>query len=102
MTDSTFRPRAALAMSRDTADAVPTTRTRAPWLRTPRTVGNHLRTIGILSASLTGRRVMELLRSHDLDVLLYDPCVTAAEAAELGATRVELTELFTRSDTVSV
>ncbi|MGI5460242.1 hydroxyacid dehydrogenase [Streptomyces sp. CA-249302] len=78
------------------------TRTRAPWLRTPHTVGNHHRTIGILSASLTGRRVMELLRPHDVEILLYDPCVTDAEAAELGATRVELKELFTRSDTVSV
>ncbi|MEU6140596.1 hydroxyacid dehydrogenase [Streptomyces sp. NPDC047081] len=78
------------------------TRTRAPWLRTPRTVGNHHRTIGILSASLTGRRVMELLRPHDVEILLYDPYVTDAEAAELGASRVELRELFTRSDTVSV
>jgi phosphoglycerate dehydrogenase-like enzyme len=79
-----------------------TTRVRAPWLDTPRTVGNHRRTVGILSASLTGRRVMELLRPHDLDVLLHDPYVTDAEAAELGARRVELRELFTRCDTVSV
>lgn len=78
------------------------TRARAPWLRTPRTVGNHRRTVGILSASLTGRRVMELLRSHDLDVLLHDPYVTDADAAELGAARVGLEELFVRSDTVSV
>ncbi|MCI3274440.1 hydroxyacid dehydrogenase [Streptomyces cylindrosporus] len=78
------------------------TRTRAPWLGTPRTVGNHHRTVGILSASLTGRRVMELLHPYDVEILLHDPFVTDAEAAELGATRVELKELFTRSDTVSV
>ncbi|MEU9554028.1 hydroxyacid dehydrogenase [Streptomyces fumanus] len=77
-------------------------RRRDDWLRTPRTVGNHRRRIGILSASLTGRRVVELLRPHDLDVLLYDPYVSAAEAAELGVERVEPAELFARCDTVSV
>ncbi|MFF3905627.1 hydroxyacid dehydrogenase [Streptomyces sp. NPDC001848] len=84
------------------ARAYRASRTRDDWLNTPRTVGNHRRTIGILSASLTGRRVIELLRPHDLDILLHDPYVTDANATELGVTRVELRELFTRSDTVSV
>ncbi|MFJ5533813.1 hydroxyacid dehydrogenase [Streptomyces sp. NPDC093261] len=78
------------------------TRSRGDWLSTPRTVGNHRRTVGILSASLIGRRVIELLRPHDIEVLLYDPCVTGPEADELGAERVELDELFARGDTVSV
>ncbi|MFF4213061.1 hydroxyacid dehydrogenase [Streptomyces sp. NPDC001796] len=84
------------------ARAYRASRNRDDWLRTPRTIGNHRRTIGILSASLTGRRVIELLRPHDLHVLLHDPYVTDADAAELGVPRVELDELFTRSDTVSV
>ncbi|MGW5255380.1 hydroxyacid dehydrogenase [Streptomyces sp. NPDC004012] len=78
------------------------TRSRDDSLRTPRTVGNHRRTVGILSASRTGRRVIELLRPHDLDVLLYDPYVTGPGAAELGVEQVELDELFARADTVSV
>ena len=78
------------------------TRTRDSWLRTPRTIGNHRRTVGILSASLIGRRVIELLRAHDMDVLLHDPYVSDAEAAELGVVRVELDELFALGDTVSV
>ncbi|PWJ08232.1 hydroxyacid dehydrogenase [Streptomyces sp. NWU49] len=77
-------------------------RTRPDWLRTPRSVGNHRRTVGILSASLIGRRVIDLLRPHDVEVLLYDPWVTDDAARELGASRVELPELFRRSDTVSV
>ncbi|MFJ2950928.1 hydroxyacid dehydrogenase [Streptomyces sp. NPDC087226] len=77
-------------------------RTRPDWLRTSREVGNHRRTIGILSASLVGRRVIELLRPYDVDVLLYDPFVDEAGARELGAERVDLTELFRRGDTVSV
>lgn len=77
-------------------------RARADWLRTPRTVGNHRRTVGILSASLIGRRVIDLLRPHDIGVLLHDPWVDDAEARRLGVERVGLTELFRRSDTVSV
>jgi phosphoglycerate dehydrogenase-like enzyme len=77
-------------------------RSRADWLRTPRTVGNYRRTVGILSASLIGRRVIELLRPHDVEVLLHDPYVTDAEAARLGVQRVGLAELFARCDTVSV
>ncbi|MEU5379779.1 MULTISPECIES: hydroxyacid dehydrogenase [unclassified Streptomyces] len=79
-----------------------TSRSRDEWLGTPRTVGNFRRTVGILSASLIGRRVIELLRPHDLDVLLHDPYVSETEAAGLGVTPVGLDELFARSDTVSV
>jgi phosphoglycerate dehydrogenase-like enzyme len=77
-------------------------RARDDWLRTPRAIGNFRRTVGILSASLIGRRVIELLRPHDFDVLLHDPYVTDADVAELGVARVELDELFARSDTISV
>ncbi|MDA2813910.1 hydroxyacid dehydrogenase [Nocardiopsis sp. RSe5-2] len=77
-------------------------RRRADMLHTPRAVGNHERTVGILSASLVGRRVIDLLRPHDLRILLHDPYVTDAEAAALGAEPVALDELFARSDTVSV
>ncbi|MGW4921764.1 hydroxyacid dehydrogenase [Streptomyces parvulus] len=77
-------------------------RTRGNWLRTSRGVGNYRRTVGILSASLIGRRVIELLRPHDVEVLLHDPYVSEAEAAALGVEAVGLPELFTRCDTVSV
>ncbi|WP_051855336.1 hydroxyacid dehydrogenase [Streptomyces sp. NRRL B-1347] len=77
-------------------------RERDDWLRTPHEVGNYRRTVGILSASLIGRRVIELLRPFDFEVLLHDPYVGAAEAAALGAERVSLPGLFTRGDLVSV
>ncbi|NEA18894.1 hydroxyacid dehydrogenase, partial [Streptomyces halstedii] len=77
---------------------------RAPddWLATPPDVGNYGRTVGLLSASLIGRRVIELLRPYDLRVLLHDPYVSDAEAAALGVRPVTLDALFAESDVVSV
>ncbi|WP_406089763.1 hydroxyacid dehydrogenase [Streptomyces sp. NBC_01013] len=77
-------------------------RRRDNWLTTSPVVGNYGRTVGVLSASLIGRRVIELLRPYDLRVLLHDPYVSDAEAAELGVRPVGLGELFARSDLVSV
>ncbi|MFF6996392.1 hydroxyacid dehydrogenase [Streptomyces sp. NPDC008313] len=84
------------------ARAYRTTRHRDDWLLTSHDVGNYRRTVGILSASLIGRRVIELLRPHDLDVLLHDPYVTPEEAAALGVEAVGLATLFGRCDVVSV
>ncbi|MEV4085186.1 NAD(P)-dependent oxidoreductase [Nonomuraea fuscirosea] len=39
-------------------------------------IGNYRRTIGIIGASRIGRRVIELLRPFDLDVLVADPYLT--------------------------
>jgi phosphoglycerate dehydrogenase-like enzyme len=75
------------------------TRARDHWLRD---TGNFGRTVGVLSASLIGRRVIELLRPYDLRVLLHDPYVTDGEASALGAEAVGIQELFARSDVVSV
>lgn len=77
-------------------------RSRDEPLDTPLSVGNYGRTVGILSASLVGRRVIDLLRPYDLRILLHDPYVTADEAARLGVRPVALDELFAESDIVSV
>ncbi|HEX4723682.1 MAG TPA: hydroxyacid dehydrogenase [Pseudonocardiaceae bacterium] len=65
-------------------------------------IGNLGRTVGVLGASRVGREVLRLLAPFDLHVLLTDPYVTAAEAADLGAELVELPELFRRGDIVTV
>lgn len=77
-------------------------RARSEWLHADPHLGNHRRTVGILSASLVGRRVIDLLRPYDLRVLLYDPYVPDEEAERLGVRRVPLPELFAASDVVSV
>ncbi|MFC3452717.1 hydroxyacid dehydrogenase [Amycolatopsis speibonae] len=77
-------------------------RVRDDWLAVPRDVGNYHRTVGILSASMIGRRVIELLQPYDLRVLVHDPYVSATEIDRLGAEAVDLADLFAGSDVVSV
>lgn len=65
--------------------------------------GNYGRTIGIVGASLTGRRVIELLRAFPhLSVTLYDPYVTPEEAGSLGVEKLELDELCAGADVLSI
>ncbi len=67
-----------------------------------RPIGNFRKTVGIIGASLIGRRVIELLRPFAFELLLYDPFVTAEEAAALGTRLVPLSELMRGSDIVSL
>ena len=64
--------------------------------------GNHRATIGIVGASRIGRRVLELLRPFDYEILLADPTLSVAQADELGARLVPLDELMSRSSVVSL
>lgn len=58
--------------------------------------------VGIVGASAIGRRVIELLRPFDMQVLVYDPFLTGAEAAALGVTKLSLNALLSVSDVVSL
>jgi phosphoglycerate dehydrogenase-like enzyme len=64
--------------------------------------GNYGRRVGLLSASRIGRRVAELLRPFDLDVMIADPFCAAEEIEALGARKVGIEELFSTADIVSV
>ncbi|WP_298806097.1 hydroxyacid dehydrogenase [uncultured Pseudokineococcus sp.] len=64
--------------------------------------GVHARRVGVVGASVVGRRLLELLRPFDLEVVLADPTLGAEEAAALGAELVELDELLRTSDVVSL
>ncbi|MGW0733207.1 hydroxyacid dehydrogenase [Streptomyces sp. NPDC002851] len=75
-----------------------------PWSTQVRRPGLDGRTIGVIGASRIGRRVLEGLRAADTrhELLLTDPYVATAEAAKLGAERVDLDELCARSTIVTV
>lgn len=77
------------------------TRAFPPGL-THRDIGNAGRRVGIIGASRIGRRVIELLRPFDFEVLLHDPYVSEAEARALGVRAVDLDTLLASSTIVSV
>lgn len=58
--------------------------------------------VGIIGASNVGRHVISFLRPFEVEILVADPFLDAAGAADLGVTKVELDELARRSDTVSL
>lgn len=68
----------------------------------PSSVGNFRRTVGLVGLAQVARLLIELLRPFDIDVLVYDPWLNDAEASALGVQRVELDELMSRSDIVSL
>lgn len=64
--------------------------------------GNYRRTVGIVGASRIGRRVIELLRPYDLELIAYDPYLTHNQAKLLDVRSVGLDELCRISDVVSL
>jgi phosphoglycerate dehydrogenase-like enzyme len=66
-------------------------------------VGNWDKTVGIVGASLVGRRVIELLRPFPhLRVVVHDPFLGVEEAERLGVRTLGLDELCASADVVSV
>ncbi len=81
-------------------------RQRDPHLRLPldvRRVGNVAKRVGLVGASHVGRHLIELLRPFEIDVALYDPYVSEAEAHALGVQLVhDLDELCASVDVLSL
>jgi phosphoglycerate dehydrogenase-like enzyme len=73
------------------------------WRHYARTAGNVGKRIGIVGASLVGRRLIELLQPFDLRVAVYDPFLGAAEATALGVELVDdLVALCAECDVLSL
>ncbi|MER6098694.1 hydroxyacid dehydrogenase [Streptomyces sp. NPDC001728] len=70
------------------------------WLTESAAWGNYRRTVGVVGASRIGRRVIDLLRPFDIEILLYDPYVQVPPAGVELVT--DLDELCARSTVVSV
>ena len=65
-------------------------------------IGSYRRTIGVVGASHIGRRVIDLLKPLDCDVLLYDPHVRPGDPITREVELTGLDDLIARSDTVSL
>ena len=59
-------------------------------------------TIGVISGGFVGRHMVKLLKNFHVDVLMYDPILTAEEISAIGAKKAELTDLLKNSDVVTV
>lgn len=59
-------------------------------------------TLGLVGFGKLPRRLIELVDGFDLDVLVYDPYVDAADIEAVGAEKVDLDTLLERSRYVSV
>jgi phosphoglycerate dehydrogenase-like enzyme len=64
--------------------------------------GCFQRTVGLISLGTVGKALLKLLRPFDLQVIVYDPFLSPAMAAELGVEKVSLDDVFTRSDVASL
>lgn len=62
----------------------------------------YFKKVGIVSASMVGRRVIALLKPFRCDVRVYDPYLSEEESEKLGVRRVSLEEIFAESDIISV
>lgn len=95
---------AMLRMQRELHRYEPEMKEAKIWSHGARGFSHELYTkrVGLVSASMIGRRVINLLKPFHCDVMVYDPYLSEAEAKVLGVRRVSLEELFSGSDIVSV
>ena len=63
--------------------------------------GNFDTEVGVLGAGKVGRRVLQMLGSHNLHIMVYDPYLSAVEAKDFGAEKASLQDIFSRCMTVS-
>jgi phosphoglycerate dehydrogenase-like enzyme len=77
---------------------------RGGWRESPFWPSREIRhkQIGVVGASSVGRHLIRLLEPFQVDILLYDPFVTAGDAAELGVEKVELDSLLRRADILTL
>jgi phosphoglycerate dehydrogenase-like enzyme len=68
----------------------------------PGGIGNFRRTVGVVGASQVGRRVIELLRPFELDVVVYSPELTPVDAAALGVRVAPLETVAAQSHVLSL
>jgi phosphoglycerate dehydrogenase-like enzyme len=65
-------------------------------------LGLNGKTLGVLGLGNLGSRVARVGRAFEMDVVAWSQNLTAARAAEVGATLVPRDELLARSDVVSI
>ena len=62
----------------------------------------YAKKVGIVAASMVGRRVIALLKPFGCDVMVYDPYLSQEDAHRSGVRRVGLAKLFASADIISI
>jgi len=65
-------------------------------------IGAYGSTVGLVSLGMIGRRVAQLLQPFDLNVIAFDPMISPERAGELRLGLCSLSDVFKRSDVVSL
>ncbi|MFC5470725.1 hydroxyacid dehydrogenase [Cohnella suwonensis] len=63
--------------------------------------GNFHSRVGILGVGRIGRKVIELLKPFDVDVLAFDPFLSKEDAEKLGITLASLDQIFSTCSVIS-
>lgn len=63
--------------------------------------GNYRAKVGLLGAGMIGRKVIELLRSYQLEIAVFDPFLPEEQARLLGVRKAELNDIFASCDIIS-
>jgi len=63
--------------------------------------GNFGETISLIGCGMIGRKVIELLKNFHLNIIVYDPFLSADDVSSLGAEKVSLEDAFKRGYVVS-
>ncbi len=74
---------------------------RAMWFCTEMP-GSYGSTVALISLGAVGRLTRERLRPFEVNVIVHDPFLTPAKAAEFGVEPVSLEDAFRRADVVSI
>ena len=64
--------------------------------------GGYNSTVGLISLGMIARILCKYLNAFDLEVIAYDPYITAESLQSLDVTITALNDIFTRSDIVSL
>jgi len=73
-----------------------------PWPKRRDSHELYGKRVGLISASMVGRRVIRLLEPFHTHILVYDPYLPAQEAAKLGVTLASLDEIMSICDVISI
>ncbi|MEO1235397.1 MAG: hydroxyacid dehydrogenase [Planctomycetota bacterium] len=77
-------------------------RAKPPSLRLGLSPGAYRQRVGLVSFGQIARQLREMLRPHELEVVVYDPYLDEHQAREAEVVRVSLEEVFATSQVVSI